>query len=66
MGWIGWTYDQTLDTPMTAIESAYRGRHDMLRAIFGGRSDKPKTTEKPEKSGLTAKLFAAMFRKTHG
>lgn len=35
-GWLGWTADQTLDTPMPAIVSAYVGRQDMLRALFGG------------------------------
>jgi len=35
MGWLGWTEAQTLDTTIPAILTAYEGRTDMLKAIFG-------------------------------
>jgi hypothetical protein len=57
MGWLGWTYDQTLDTPMPAIEAAYKGRIAMLKAIFGG-DDAP-----AENPPLTPDLFKRMFEK---
>jgi hypothetical protein len=41
MGFLGWTYDQTENTPFGAIETAYEGRMEMLRMCFGGE-------EKPE------------------
>lgn len=58
MGWIGWTYDQTLDTPMPAIELAYHGRHDMLSAIFGSGDSSPRP---PSNRQLTSELFDALF-----
>lgn len=42
-GWLGWTPDETLDASPAEIMEAYRGRLDMLKAIFGsGESDKTK------------------------
>jgi len=35
MGWLGWTEAQVLDTTIPAILTAYEGRMDMLKAIFG-------------------------------
>lgn len=40
-GWLGWTPETTLDATPTEIMEAYRGRTDMLKAIFGS-SEKPK------------------------
>lgn len=40
MGWLGWTEAQTLDTTIPAILTAYEGRADMLKAIFG-ESERP-------------------------
>lgn len=36
-GWLGWTPADTLDATPTEIMEAYKGRTDMLRAIFGGK-----------------------------
>lgn len=42
-GWLGWTPADTLDATPTEIVEAFRGRQDMLRAIFGSsKDDKPK------------------------
>lgn len=60
MGWLGWTYDQTLNTPIWAIEMAFKSKIDMLRAIHGGAEE---NTDKPE--GMvpaTKNNVVAMFR----
>lgn len=44
-GWIGWTPEATLDATPAEITEAFKGRQDMLKAIFGsGQTDKPKDT----------------------
>jgi hypothetical protein len=45
-GWIGWTPQTTLDATPAEIAEAYKGRVDMLKAVFGGGDDatKPKAT----------------------
>ncbi len=59
MGWLGWTEQQTLDTTIPAIETAFRGRVEMLKACFGSGDDKPKPEPEPQRvSGKT--LFAMM------
>jgi hypothetical protein len=35
MGWCGWTEQQTLDTAIPAIETAFEGRKEMLLAMHG-------------------------------
>jgi len=37
-GWLGWTPATTLDATPAEITEAYKGRVDMLKAIFGGES----------------------------
>lgn len=61
MGWIGWTYEQTLDTPMLAIVDAHKGRMAMLRAIFGG--DDPDIPSIPQKPVSIIKQLAALQKK---
>lgn len=63
MGVLGWTYDQTLDTPMFAIKAALSARNkyvnSILKAVFG----EPDASE-PEpvsKRTLTPALFDAVF-----
>lgn len=34
-GWLGWTPDQTLDATPAQIIEAYRGRVDLMKAVFG-------------------------------
>lgn len=46
-GWLGWSAAETLMTPMPAIVSAYLGRADMLRAIFGGSEAPPSKNDIP-------------------
>lgn len=55
-GWIGWTYDQTLDTPLEGILAAYEGRKEMLRAIFGGDEEPPAASAKRVQHGLVQQL----------
>jgi hypothetical protein len=42
-GWLGWTPDTTLDATPAEITFAYEGVLDKLRAIYGGKDDKPKS-----------------------
>lgn len=44
-GWLGWTPDETLAATPAEITEAYKGRLDMLKAIFGGSDDKPDTSD---------------------
>lgn len=39
-GWLGWTPTQTLDATPAEIMEAFRGRQEMLKAIFGGAEEK--------------------------
>jgi hypothetical protein len=59
-GWLGWGYDQTLDTPIQGIEIAHKGRLAMLRAIFGSAEKPEETKQLPP---LSPTLFRAMFNK---
>jgi hypothetical protein len=38
-GWLGWTPDQAWNATIPEIINAYRGRREMLKAIFGGNDD---------------------------
>lgn len=40
MGWLGWTEQETRDASFAALEQAFKGRVDMLKACFGS-GDKP-------------------------
>jgi hypothetical protein len=51
-GWLGWTPDVALDSTPAEITEAYKGRLDMLKAVFGG-DDTPK--------GNPAEKLKAMF-----
>jgi hypothetical protein len=63
MGVLGWTYDQTLDTPAFAIKAALAARNkyvnSILTAIFG-EPDAPEP-EPVAKRNLTPALFDAVF-----
>lgn len=62
MGVLGWTYDQTLDTPMPAIKAAINARNrfvnSILKAVFG---EAEPTTPVASSRKLSPKLFDAMF-----
>lgn len=62
MGVLGWTYDQTLDTPVFAIRAALAARNkyvnSILTAIFGEAAPEP---EPVTKRTLTPALFDAIF-----
>lgn len=61
MGWLGWSEEQTLRTTIPAIELAYEGRLDMLRAVFGGGdAQQPQGDANRE---MTPALFDALFCK---
>lgn len=56
-GWLGWTPDATLDATPAEIMEAYRGRMDMLKAIFGSADD-----DQPQPSpGNLDDKFRAVF-----
>jgi len=60
-GWLGWTPADTLDATPAEIMEAYRGRMDMLKAIFGG-SESRKTDTRP----FTDANVVSAFRTTFG
>lgn len=58
MGVLGWTNEEALDTPISAIIAALKSRNRYVRSIlevFTG-SDEPKT-----KQEMTPEMFRAMF-----
>ena len=60
-GWLGWSEEQTLGARITSILAAYKGRLDLLRTIFGGKSapvDRPPVSGR-EVKGLLRSLKAA-------
>lgn len=58
MGWLGWTEQQTLDTSIPAIELAFSGRMEMLKACFGA-AEEPAT---PPVEIQTPEHIASVFR----
>jgi hypothetical protein len=64
MGVLGWTYDQTLDTPMPAIKAALGARNkfvtSILKAVFG-TSEEPAPEVAPTGRPLTPAFFDALF-----
>lgn len=62
MGVLGWTYEQTLDTPAFAINAALTARNkyvnSILKAVFGEADPEP---EPVSKRNLTPALFDAIF-----
>jgi len=60
MGWLGWSPEQTFNAAIPDILTAYRGRVEMLNAIFGGgeNEQKPRATRP-----LSPQLFDAVFAK---
>jgi hypothetical protein len=62
-GWLGWTPAQTLDATPEEIAEAYRGRLDMLKAIFGGSEAEPEAPATPDQLSAKFKfLFGARAR----
>lgn len=58
MGWLGWTEEELNRTTLPAIETAWRGKCAMLKAVFGGGDkEKPKRKPTPEqiKEGLSGR-----------
>jgi hypothetical protein len=55
-GWLGWTPVNTLDATPTEIMEAYRGKLDMLKAVYGGGE-----TEKPVDDRPLADKFRSVF-----
>jgi hypothetical protein len=69
LGWLGWTEEQVLWSDMNVFAIAYRGRNDMLQAIFG----KPKPVlVPPQRTGgakiipITPDIFDKTFGKPEG
>lgn len=58
MGWLGWTEQATLDTTMPAILTAYTGRVEMLKAIFGGGDEAQPAEPEP----VTQEKLQSIFR----
>jgi hypothetical protein len=44
-GWLGWTPEQAWGSTPAEIAEAYEGRVEMLKAIFGGASDREMVSE---------------------
>ena len=68
LGWLGWSENDTLYADPNAILLGFRGRLDMLKAIFGG---KPPPKGPPKGGGGKVlqwgpKLFDMMFRAYDG
>lgn len=51
-GWIGWSDEQTLDTPMQHIVRARAGRIEMLKAIFGDGREEARTVSATNSAGI--------------
>jgi hypothetical protein len=64
MGWLGWSYETTRDTPIWAVELAYDGKRDMLKAIYGDGSnpdgDKPSENMIPATDDNLKSMFDGM------
>ena len=58
-GWIGWTPEVALNSTPTEIMEAYKGRLDMLKAIYGGSED---DTPNPRKRKTDADDLRSAFR----
>lgn len=60
MGWLGWSYDQTMNAPIPIIELALGGLIEKLIATnpFGG--GKPAAPSEPMKPPTAAEVRAAM------
>lgn len=56
-GWLGWTPDQAWNATPNEIAEAYKGRCEMLKALFGSSEDE----EKPKDLAMQAKLALARF-----
>lgn len=67
MGVIGWTYDQTLDTPMPAITMAVNARRgfvgEILKSVFGESESTAAPTSPVSPRKMTPRLFDALFGK---
>ena len=57
-GWLGWSPSEAWAATPDEIMVAYKGRSDMLRAIFGG-ADEP-VTEKPDEAQLDREGLARL------
>ncbi|MEO9340473.1 hypothetical protein ABFT80_23970 [Mesorhizobium sp. SB112] len=57
-GWLGWTPETTLDATPTEITQAYKGRLEMLKAIFGGGEKAKPEDDRPLNEKFRS-LFAA-------
>jgi hypothetical protein len=62
-GWLGWTPDVALDCTPTEIREAYKGRLEMLKAIFGGGDETDKPTGKPKSADDYKRVFREMGAK---
>jgi Phage tail assembly chaperone protein, TAC len=49
-GGLGWTPDQTWDATPAEIEEAYKGRVELLSAMFGSRKETDETITRPDEN----------------
>lgn len=64
---MGWPEEQTLNSSMPYIETAYRGRVKMLQAIFGGGTKEAETIEPTRPAvDMTRPLTPTLFDATFG
>lgn len=59
-GWLDWPFDVAMRADVLAIELAYSGKVDMLKAIYGS-SDETPAAPSTSKRTLTPELFAALI-----
>lgn len=73
MGVLGWTYDQTLDTPMQAIVAALRARDRHVTTVLkciagflGAEIVEPDAPPPVTNRKLTPQIFDAIFAGNNG
>lgn len=67
-GWLGWTPHDAWDATPGEIVEAYKGRNEMLRAIFGGTDDKQaKLAKTPQEARQKfASVMQRMLKRSEG
>lgn len=65
-GWLGWTPEQTWEATPAEIRAAYRGRLDMLKAIFGSGQSGEKAVEEKDAMTVLRSMVASGQNKARG
>lgn len=66
MGWLGWSPEQALDTPMPLVALALRGRTRMMRTQFDALARllgaAPEPEPEPDDAAVAARVHAAFSK----